>query len=246
MFTFEVIKFYISEQILNYTKYVSKLKYDEKPDYEKCRKDFQSGLKSLGKTSSGDLEFKSSAIASTSKKVSTTKDQKRGNRTGLTKISEKTEDDSENISPKPKYVSTKKRISNIVDDDEDVIRSPSKKIRTSKSTTRQKTTQHTAICTSSTDPSIVVNNHVNGKKTIKNKTYELNFELDISFDANVVVNVKRKPKKSPTKEKKKNEEKNKHLSIASTDEIPATEKSFAVGTAKILKRGVRTSPRSHK
>ncbi|XP_055605788.1 nucleosomal histone kinase 1 [Uranotaenia lowii] len=56
----------IPKPIHEFVKYVAALKYDEKPDYNKCRKMFESGLKDLGKTNSGDLEFelKSSAVSS--------------------------------------------------------------------------------------------------------------------------------------------------------------------------------------
>lgn len=232
--------------IFSYLKYVTKLKYDEKPDYEKCRKEFLNGLKSLGKTNTGDLEFEMDTSA-TSKKVikspkAVTKERPKRRSAATPKA---TEDDAENISPKPK-ASRKRNTSN-----DPNIASPSKKVRSS--STHKKSTPSSSSSTadpkltqltstghhkSSTESSIIVNNHVNNEKAKKNKTYNLNFELDISFDANVVVNVKRKPKKASKEEPKSPNE-----SIQSTDEIPATEKSFIVTKTKITKTGTRTSPR---
>lgn len=154
-----------------------------------------------------------------------------------------TEDDAENISPKPK-TSRKRNTSN-----DPHTASPSKKVRgssshkisaSSSSIVNPKLTQLTSTGQhkSSTESSTIVNNHVNNEKAKKNKTYNLNFELDISFDANVVVNIKRKSKKAP-----KQEPKSKNESIQSTDEISATERSFIVTETKITKKATRTSPR---
>ncbi|XP_053945917.1 nucleosomal histone kinase 1 isoform X1 [Anastrepha ludens] len=43
--------------IAEYMKYVAKMKYDEKPDYEKCRKIFISALKIMKIPNSGELKF---------------------------------------------------------------------------------------------------------------------------------------------------------------------------------------------
>lgn len=60
----------IPKPIHEYVKYVATLKYNEKPDYSKCRKMFEAGLKELGKSNTGDLEFetKPSKAATPSKK----------------------------------------------------------------------------------------------------------------------------------------------------------------------------------
>lgn len=52
---------FFTEPIDAFLKYVIKLKYDEKPDYEKCRKYFSDDLKALVKTNNGELEFKMSS-----------------------------------------------------------------------------------------------------------------------------------------------------------------------------------------
>lgn len=44
-------------------KYVLDLKYEQSPDYDKCRKLFADALKSIGKTNAGDLDFKLQPIA---------------------------------------------------------------------------------------------------------------------------------------------------------------------------------------
>lgn len=228
--------------ILKFMKLVAKLKFDERPNYETYRKEFQSGLQSLGKPNSGDLDFKASATASAASP--TPVKGKRAAVGNTSKAANKSPEDAENISPKPRAAASKKRCSPLKYDTTDHTLSPSKKPRASFKSPSRHIVPTQSTTAKSTDPSIIVNNQVNSTKSGKNKTYELNFELDISFDANVVVNVKRKPKKSP--KIKKATEKESSLNDKSTDEIPATEKSIAVGTAKVLKRGVRTSPRAKK
>lgn len=228
--------------ILKFMKMVAKLKFDEKPNYDNCRKEFQSGLQTLGKANSGDLEFKAAKASSAG---AVAKEQKKSKRAGTGDTStgaSTSQEGAENISPKRRPAASKKRSSPFDSDSPEQLMSPLKKQRASaKATSRQvMPTQSTGAKTD--DTSIVVSNHVNGSKSVKNKTYQLNFELDISFDANVVVNVKRKPKKSS--KTKKAIPKDNSLLDASTDEIPATEKSFAIGTAKVIKRGVRSSPRN--
>lgn len=45
--------------IVDYFKYVSNLKFDEKPDYNCVRKSFNEALRSIGKTDEGSLIFES-------------------------------------------------------------------------------------------------------------------------------------------------------------------------------------------
>lgn len=213
---------------------MAKLKYDEKPDYEKCRKYFLDGLKSLGKANSGDLEFK---LVSTAKKATTVtpaKEQRQKIVRPSTKISSKSiGDDVENISPKVK--NSRKRDQTI--DSSDDTASPSKKVRASKSSIQSRSSK-VSTKTTSTDASIVIKNHGKEQKNKKNKTYNINLDLDFSFDANVVVNVKRKKKKAT-----KNEDNSPNDSIQSTDDIPPTDKSFIVQT-KVYKKATRSSPRT--
>lgn len=239
-----------TEPIAAFLKYVTKLKYDEKPDYERYRKLFVDGLKALGKANSGELEFKvssssSSSAAAAAKKVSPLKEQRpkvgrASAKAAATANAAKANDDSENISPKPKSVRRQ------LDTSSDDSASPSKKMRTSKSTTQARSskvsTQSRSSKATSANSSIVVKNHVTEEKGKKNKTYNINLDLDISFDANVVVSVKRKKNKRPKDEVDEIDSPNQ--SIQSTDEIPATDKSFVVKTTKTYKRAQRSSPRA--
>lgn len=241
----------IVEPIAAFLKYVTKLKYDEKPDYEKCRKVFLDGLKALGKPNSGELEFKVSAASSSAaaKKVSPLKEQRpkvgRPSAKALAAATSapKSNGNTENISPRAK--SARK-----LDTSSEDSASPSKKVRTSKASTQVRPSKPStqsrtskATSTTSANSSIVVKNHVSeekGKKN-KNKTYNINLDLDISFDANVVVSVKRKKAKRPKDEADEIDSPNQ--SIRSTDEIPPTDKSFVVKTSKVYKRAQRSSPR---
>lgn len=228
------------------------MKYDEKPDYEKCRKFFADGLKTLGKANSGELEFKvSPSSATAAKKVSPLKEQRPKVGRPSTKAAAaaaaataaaaapKATDNSENISPKAKSV---RRFDTSSDD----AASPSKKMRTSKASTQARSskssTQSRSSKATSANSSIVVKNHVREEKSKKNKTYNINLDLDISFDANVVVSVKRKKNKRPKDEVDETDSPNQ--SIQSTDEIPPTDKSFVVKTSKVYKRAQRSSPRA--
>lgn len=217
------------EPILAFLNTIAGMKFDEKPNYTKLRKVFQVALKALGQSESGDLEFGSSASP-----------KKRKSLRELSKITERTEADSENVSPKSKKTQAQKRSSPADDDDSGA--SAAKKKYPGRKTPTKKSTQGTEV-TSASDPSIVVHNYANGTGSKSGKTYELNFELDISFDANVVVNVKRKKKSSKTSSKKIESQ----PQSISTDEIAATEQSVTVATAKISKRvATRISPRARK
>lgn len=229
--------------------YAAKLKYDEKPDYEKCRKEFDKALKTLGKTNAGDLEFK--AIAPTvSKKPSartSTKETKRQSAKHVV-IDSDDDNDMENISPKTKAkTTTRKRLSRSTDRHDD-ISSPVKKARgtSAKATTQTRKIPSVSSHNPSTDespaaPSISVKSHATDTKSKKTKTYNLNFELDISFDANVIVNVTRKPKKKPSK--KESEALDESTANKSVDEIPASDRSVIVQT-KVMRKGARSSPRT--
>lgn len=205
---------------------MSKLKYDDKPDYEKCRKQFADGLKSLGKSNSGDLDFKASSSAAIVKKTSIAITPVKVSRAKISKVVDKSTDDAENISPKTKNSRKLNESSESA--------SPSKKMRTSKASTQIKSTKSYAR-PSTAESSIVVNSHVN--KGSAAKTFNLNLELDISFDTNVVVNVKRK-------KKKKEEVASPNQSLQSTDEIPPSDKSFILHTTKVYKKASRSSPRT--
>lgn len=237
------------------------MKYDEKPDYEKCRKYFSDGLKALGKSNSGELEFTaSSSSTSTAKKsvaaaaaaISPLKEQRAKVGRPSTKVTgtaaaPKANGNTENVSPKLKSKSARK-----LDASSEDSASPSKKIRTTKSSSSSSSTQVRSSKTStqsrsskvtSTDSSIVVKNNMSEEKGKKHKTYNINLDLDISFDANVVVSVKRKKNKKPKEEVDEIVD-SPNQSIQSTDEIPPSDKSFVVKTSKVYRRAQRSSPRS--
>lgn len=237
--------------LLSFLKLIDKLKFDEKPNYDQIRKDFLKGLQSLGKTNSGDLDFKASTSLGPPLPPPPVKVEKKtkrpADRPSTSSGAQKSQSDSDGVSPKPRKTASKLKRSPPTDTDtSDASQSPLKK---SRATAKQPSSRN-VVPTQSTDPKsadseVILKNRVIGTKSNKpGKTYELNFELDISFDANVVVNVKRRPKKS-SKSTKAAEQKSKS-NDDSIDEIPATEKSFAVGTATVTKRGVRSSPRTKK
>lgn len=239
----------LTEPIAAFLKYVTKLKYDEKPDYEKCRKYFSDGLKALGKTNSGELEFKlsssTSVAAKKTKAVSPLKEQRpkvsrpSAKTAAATSSAPKVTHNTENISPKPRP--TRK-----LDTASDDSASPSKKARTSKSSTQARpskaSTQIRSGKTTTTNSSIVVKNTPREEEGKKHKTFNINVDLDISFDANVVVSVKRK--KNKQRKNDADEIGSPNQSIQSTDEIPPSDKSFVVQTTKIYKRAPRSSPRT--
>lgn len=77
--------------ILNFMIHVRDLKYDQKPDYSKCRQILEKGLKELGKSNSGDLDFSGTAGATSKIKKEVINASKR---------SPKANSDAESISPR--------------------------------------------------------------------------------------------------------------------------------------------------
>lgn len=238
-----------------FTKYVAGLNFDGSPDYEKCRKEFNNGLKALGKTNTGDLEFKSSPAKTTSPSAKeNVKPSARAIRSPirpqLSNITEHTENDTEPPKKRADALSRpRKRVQTVdLDSSDEEVSPPKARSRGAKTAKTTNAAETVTPSSARNTPSLKVNNEVAATKS--GKTYQLNFELDISFDANVVVNVKRKPRKAgEAKNKKAAGPSKKKLSIQSTDEIPATEQSFAVGSARVLKKTskpTKTSPRSHK
>lgn len=244
------------EPVLIFTKYVSKLNFDEKPDYEKCRKDFNVGLRTLGKSNTGDLEFRASGpSAKLSKTTSPSAKENVKPKVGarstpvrpeLSKITERTENEP-NESPKKRAVAagrSRKRPQTSESDDESEEEVLPKKSRGKATTVKTTaTSSRNATPTTSTGRGTTqINNELGGNKS--GKTYNLNFELDISFDANVVVNVKRKPRKAGATDSPKAGPSKPKVSIQSTDEIPPTEQSYAIACARVIKKEPRTSKAS--
>ncbi|KAL5283598.1 VRK1 family protein [Megaselia abdita] len=67
----------VPEPISQFMTYVSKLEYNQAPDYDKCRKMFLAGLKAMGKSNSGDLDFKLKGTKTPVKTPETKKSKKR-------------------------------------------------------------------------------------------------------------------------------------------------------------------------
>lgn len=195
------------EIIVKFFKYIIELKYDQAPDYDKCRKLMSDGLKTLGKTNAGDFDFKIDKNVGTMAKV-----QPKVAAKTKTKAQLKTKIPSIEISDEE----------NDNDDDEDVagpsnripIQRPRKRpgkdnLSPDSSSTAKKTKnrQSPPPATKSSSKTVAISQpsstpgtltvcstpSKDGKKT--NKTYQLNLELNVSIDANVVVNVRRKDKK---------------------------------------------------
>lgn len=164
----------VPEGIKSFMKYVANLEYNEAPDYKKCRKFFESDLKSIGKSNTGVLEFAAVKGKATPEKVKS-------------KV-------KENVSPTKKRKTANKN----VDEDEDEEQSAPKRTKSREVVPSQPKEEPTRK--GKKDGNILINNKISAKGKAK-KTYELNFELDVSLDANVVVNIKRKPKAGKEEEK---------------------------------------------
>lgn len=190
----------IPKPIQEYVKYVATLKFDEKPDYQKCRKMFESGLKELGKPNSGDLEFELKKTAETTKKRAAEPDS--------------TESSGPMTKPRnraPKVIQTSPDTTS-----QEPAASKQKSATPARSSSRRqraetpelsgpslngtKTSTPSSEVVSSKLPSMQETGSIRlGKQgaSVNAKiktTYAFNFELDVSIDADVIVNVRRKKK----------------------------------------------------
>lgn len=214
------------ETIVNYFKYVATLKYNDTPDYEKCRQMFETALKKLGEKNSGELKFKPSPTAGTSKKPTVTPSKaavpsesprKRAKREQPVIIDNESDSTSEvvNLASVKK---TKKRVTR-----KEVVTSKEKRL-------------NDTVSTSTT--SVVVNNKMKEKSS---KTYNINLELDLSIDADVVINVKRKTKKTTVE---KESERYSVLDAASQGGegiIPNSNENTPVAKVRVCKRKIETT-----
>ncbi|XP_055851794.1 nucleosomal histone kinase 1 [Episyrphus balteatus] len=206
----------VPSPILDFMKYVATLEYNETPDYEKCRKMFQSGLKALKVPNSGDLDFKIKSTPNFKAKLKQPEE-----------IPASDEDNSESdeifekkTPVKRKLKPEKLNLKNNKTSPEIPLsakkrtpkESPKKRLRTSpphRSSPRNtsisaninfspvvsiKKNGHSSTPSSSRKPGKTIINDNLTPNAKSGKTYEFNFELDVSMDANVVVNVKRKKK----------------------------------------------------
>ncbi|XP_062539357.1 nucleosomal histone kinase 1 [Armigeres subalbatus] len=195
----------IPKPIQEYVKYVATLKYNDKPDYSKCRKFFETGLKELGKSNTGDLEFETkvskSATSSKSKIAEPDSTESSGPmarpRGRPPKVISTSPDTTSKEEPPlkrkqptpPKPVQKKKKPTAIVD-------SPEPAINGHRTSTPSSEVVSTKLSAQQPSGSIRLNTNIEGgtpKAGIKaKKTYAFNFELDVSIDADVIVNVRRK------------------------------------------------------
>lgn len=210
--------------IVQFFKYVTTIAFNDGPDYAKCRKIFDAGLKALGKPNSGDLDFKKTSTrrpaiedAEQSPSPSPKKPvaRKAAGRAKAKPVVLSSEDESDYIPPRA--VASKRngnaRLEETIDSDSSDEVLPAKKSRTNraqKPTAAEKenassngtaptTKTTTTESGSSTTGSMTINNDILSKgRKKRDKTYEFNFELDVSLDADVVINVKRKPRKDGT------------------------------------------------
>lgn len=208
------------DAVKGFMKYVEKMGHDETPDYEKCRALLEKGLKGLGKTDKGPLEFDMKAVDTSapaaSTKMKTPTPRKRARVSSTSPVIRKSPLAgtsrrrvlSETPSPEvyvPRETSKRKASSGgkktpvSVKDDSSVIilDSPLTDIgptpRTAEDVRQKVKEQRTGR--------MIVNNDITPKTTTAKrakKTYEFNFELDVSVEADVVVNVKRKKKEVKT------------------------------------------------
>jgi len=239
------------ESIINYFKYVATLKYNDTPDYEKCRQIFETALKKLGESNSGELKFKLSPIAGTSKKTTTKQSNKDDAPVEQRKRSKKMQNVDENESDSASSeVENKSPIKKPATPRKRVIAHEATSSRNDK---RPKITSKTG--TENTASSVVVNLPPKVKSSKNSKTYNLNFDLDISLDANIVISVNRKPKEGRGKAGKVS--KPNSLEIAPSQEsdddevIPNSNENTPIAKVRVLKnktgtpkKTTRKSPRS--
>lgn len=228
----------VSDAIKEYTKYVSALKYNDTPDYDKCRQMFETGLKKLGEKNSGDLVFNVKSIAGTSK-TATAKQTKVGeasprkrvtNQRSAVEAESDAESEVENKSPR-------KRLN-----DEANVASKGKrpKITATKINEKQPSSSsggYTYVVNSANDLPEA------GKTKSKTKNLHLNVQLDVSFDTNIVVQVSRTPKKTV-----KSESKTKRVQASYDDDdedvIPDSNENTPVAKVRLSKKTVATSKKT--
>ncbi|XP_055384889.1 nucleosomal histone kinase 1 [Condylostylus longicornis] len=206
-----------TDPIKQYFQYIASLKYNDKPEYEKCRKIFLNGLKVLNKPNSGELELKFTRSPIANLVRSNAKTFSVDSPVSLNDDSDDEEnesDENEVVLPSPprkksSYSSPMKRKTppskspaNKKQKQAALSRSP--KFPSSKPSSSKSPSNSPAISTpvlnirknihtSSTKKpgSTIINDNITPNPK-SNKTYEFNFELDVSMDANVIINVKRK------------------------------------------------------
>lgn len=234
----------IPAPIHQFVKYISKMEYNENPDYPKIRKFFLDGLKSLGKSDSGALEFAPAPAKGKAAKNVANKAKK-----------QKSEDEIVELSPEVEPV-RRGRIRKVVSPDSSPEFVPVKKIRkkmeepkengaskkqdepsTSKSS-KEASVKDSKVA-SSKSGTIILNSDSSAKKK---KKIEVNLELDISIDADVVINLHRKDKtKKDTKKSSKIDESVEEVLNSEDEDVSIQGKLFK--KAKQVPQPQRVSPR---
>lgn len=224
----------VPDPISQFMKYVKSLTYKQQPDYSKCRKFFEAGLKALGKKNSGVFEFsttksKVSPVKRSSIKESPVKRIPIKVSKKIIEVDDETEEDeeegeSENVSPKVVVKKTKEKVAAV------------------------KVSPKKAAPTITVEKSgLIINNNIGKSSASKGvkKTYNVNLHLDLSMDADVIVNVSRKRKS----EHKALTQDDNAVDDADDDEVVASSETDSPGN-KIPKKkttersNARTSPKT--
>lgn len=198
----------IPKPIHEYVKYVASLKYNDKPDYAKCRKMFESGLKELKKPNSGDLEFetKPSQAPSPAKRKNVEPDsaessgpmaRPRGRPPKV--ISTSPDTTTRDVEPAKRKTETPSKPVQRKKKNTVAIESPEPEVNGHKTSTPSSEVVSAKLSAQEQTGSVRLNTKLGGSGTPKSgskakKTYAFNFELDVSIDADVIVNVRRKKK----------------------------------------------------
>ncbi|XP_065074831.1 nucleosomal histone kinase 1 [Ochlerotatus camptorhynchus] len=199
----------IPKPIHEYVKYVASLEYNKKPDYAKCRKMFESGLKELKKSNSGDLEFESKSLAASPSKRKIVEPDSNESSGPMARprgrppkvISTSPDTTTQDVAPVKRKTETPSKPVQRKKKPTVAIESSEPGLNGHKMSTPSSGVISTKLSAQEQTGSIRFNTNVSGGGTPKagskvKKTYAFNFELDVSIDADVIVNVHRRKKKA--------------------------------------------------
>lgn len=227
--------------VVKFFNYINTLEFNEAPNYLKCRQFFETGLKTMGKTNTGELVFKNASPSpkKTVKKTAQLSDKKltspAAQKRSKAKPTEVLVSESEDDCPVKKPRVVKPQIS-------------PKKGQTPNKKTARTSEQENFTPSGETEGSLNVNNGIQSRGKKNGKTYEFNFELDVSIDANVVINVKRKKDTSKARnspisqvadkpnKKQSTRIKQEPIDSACEEEIAASPNSTPVASMRLVNR----------
>lgn len=185
---------------------MSTLKYNDDPDYNKCRKMFAEGLAKINKTNQGPIELLFSKRDSKTVASVISKSPPKKRRTD-TKTNAKA---TTSISLKKDSPIKKRALKQVIDDSSDVESDENVKPLTNRTSTRNvkaENLKQMRINSKKTElekkksnadvpePNIIkVNNEFKVSPSKIRKKCELNFNLDVSSDTEIIVNVRRQNK----------------------------------------------------